>query len=79
MLRIDWDLIDVPFDITKVHMGYNNLTLNDRTVVMPEGEPHDRVVNELKKRRFEVIRLPYDAVYCLGGSFRCAHQSQVRL
>ena len=75
----DWDLIDVPFEVTKVHMGCNNLTLNDRTVVMPEGEPHDRVAGELKARKFEVIRLPYDAVYCAGGSFRCGHQPLIRL
>lgn len=75
----DWDLIDVPFDITKVHMGCNNLTINDRTVVVPSGEPHDRVAGALKARKFEVIRLPYDAVYCLGGSFRCAHQPFIRL
>jgi len=75
----DWDLIDVPFDVTKVHMGCNNLTINDQTVIMPTGEPHDRVANELKARKFEVIRMPYDAVYCLGGSFRCAHQPFIRL
>lgn len=74
-----WDLIDVPFETTKVHMGCNNLTINDQTVLMPAGEPHDRVADELKRRRFEVIRLPYDAVYCLGGSFRCAHQPLIRL
>ncbi len=75
----DWDLIDVPYDVTKVHMGCNNLTLNDRTVVVPAGEPHEPVADALKARRFEVIRLPYDAVYCLGGSFRCAHQPLIRL
>jgi len=75
----DWDLIDVPFEITKVHLGCNNLTLNDRTVVVPAGEPLDRVANALKQRRFEVIRMPYDAVYCVGGSFRCAHQPLIRL
>lgn len=74
----DWDLIDVPYEVTKVHMGCNNLTLNDRTVVVPDGEPHEPVAAALKARRFEVIRLPYDAVYCLGGSFRCAHQPLIR-
>ena len=75
----DWDLIDIPFEITKVHMGCNNLTLNDQTVVVPSGEPHDYLAGELKKRKFDVIRLPYDAAYCMGGSFRCAHQPLIRL
>ena len=75
----DWDLIDIPFEVTKVHMGCNNLTLNDRTVIVPSGEPHDYLAGELKKRRFDVIRMPYDAVYCMGGSFRCAHQPLIRL
>ena len=69
----------MPYDITKAHMGCNNLTLNDQTVIVPSGEAHDAVTAELKARRFEVIRLPYDAVYCLGGSFRCAHQPLIRL
>ncbi|WP_436643156.1 dimethylarginine dimethylaminohydrolase family protein [Microbaculum sp. FT89] len=74
----DWDLIDVPFEITKVHMGCNHLVLNDRTVMMPEGEPQDALAAALKERRFEIIRVPYDEVYCLGGSFRCAHQPLIR-
>lgn len=75
----DWDIIDIPFENAKVYLGCNNLVLNDRTVLLPEGEPHDRLAGELKARRFEVIRLPYDAVYCVGGSFRCAHQPLIRL
>ena len=74
----DWDLIDIPFETTKVHMGCNNLTLNDQTVVVPTGEPHDYLAGELTKRKFSVARLPYDAVYCMGGSFRCAHQPLIR-
>ena len=69
----------MPFEVTKVHMGCNNLTLDDRTVVMPAGEPHDAVASALKDRKFEVIRLAYDAVYCMGGSFRCCHQPFIRL
>ncbi len=53
--------------------------IDDRTVVMPAGEPHDAVAGALKARKFEVIRLPYDAVYCMGGSFRCCHQPFIRL
>ena len=70
----DWDLINVPFEIAKAHLGCNNLTLNDHFVVVPSGEVHEKLVTELRARRFEVARLPYDAVYCFGGSFRCGHQ-----
>ena len=75
----DWELIEIDIETAKRHMGCNNLTINDHAVVMPSGEPHDRVSNELKARKFDVVRLPYDAVYCLGGSFRCAHQPLIRL
>lgn len=74
----DWDIIDVPFEITKVHMGCNHLVLSDRKVLLPSEPPHDRVAAELKKRRFEVVRLPYADVLCVGGSFRCAHQPLIR-
>jgi len=75
----DWDLIDIPFENAKVYLGCNNLVLDDRTVILPEGEPHDRLSDELGRRNFETIRLPYDAVYRVGGSFRCAHQPLIRL
>jgi glycine amidinotransferase len=75
----DWDIIDVQFETAKVYLGCNNLVLNDKTVIMPHGEPHDPLAGALKRRRFEVIRLPYDAVYCVGGSFRCAHQPLIRV
>ena len=75
----DWDLIDVPFAIAKPHMGCNNLTINDHFVVVPEGEVHEPLVNELVKRKFEVARLPYEAVYWVGGSFRCAYQPLIRI
>ena len=75
----DWDLIDIPFEITKPHMGCNNLTMNDHFVVVPEGEAHERLASELKKRKFEVARLPYESVYWVGGSFRCGHQPLIRI
>lgn len=75
----DWDIIDIPFEITKAHMGCNNLTLNDHSVVIPSGEIHDPLEKQLKARKFEVTRLPYESVYWVGGSFRCAHQPLIRV
>lgn len=63
----------------KRHMACNNLVLDDHTVVVPAVEALDDVANELKKRRFEVVRLPYNYPSDFGGSFRCAHQPLIRL
>ena len=75
----DWDIIDMLFEITKAHMGCNNLTLNDHSVVIPSGEIHDPLEKQLKARKFEVTRLTYESVYWLGGSFRCVHQPLIRI
>jgi len=70
----DWDIVDVPKSLAKGHMGCNNLVLNDRTVIVPSEEPLDLVADDLKARKFEVIRIPYRMPCIVGGSFRCAHQ-----
>ncbi|MCP4328197.1 MAG: hypothetical protein GY791_07160 [Alphaproteobacteria bacterium] len=75
----DWDIIDVPFEIAKIHLGCNNLIMNDRLVVMPSEQAHDTLAAELEARKFDVVRLPYGDVYAVGGSFRCAHQPLIRL
>jgi glycine amidinotransferase len=73
-----WDIIDVSKELCNDHLGTNHLVLNDHTIIVPAEEAHDTVAEELKQRRFEVIRLPYEAVYRCGGSFRCAHQPLIR-
>ncbi|MGE0719698.1 MAG: dimethylarginine dimethylaminohydrolase family protein [Alphaproteobacteria bacterium] len=75
----DWDHIEVGVEEAKRHLACNNLVLDDRTVVVPSEPPLDRVATALTARRFEVIRIPYEAVYRVGGSFRCAHQPLVRV
>ena len=74
----DWDHIVVEMEAAKLHMACNNLVLNDHTVVLPSEAPHDDLAAALKKRKIEVIRIPYEAVYRVGGSFRCAHQPLIR-
>jgi len=78
MVIRDWDRIHVPFEIAKDHLGCNHLVLNDHEVVIPAGEPQDEIARQLASRHFEVFRLPYDAVYRFGGSFRCAYQPLIR-
>jgi len=75
----DWDVIAVDETACNDHLATNHLVLDDRTLVVPSEPEHDAVTAELEKRRFEVIRLPYGAVYRVGGSFRCAHQPLVRV
>ncbi len=75
----DWDHIVVDKFHAKRHMACNNLVLDDHTVVVPEVEALDDVAAELKKRKFEVIRLPYNYPSDFGGSFRCAHQPLIRI
>ena len=74
----DWDIIEVSKELCNDHLATNHLVLNDRAIIVPREPAHDGVTAELKKRSFEVIRLPYEAVYRMGGSFRCAHQPLVR-
>ena len=74
----DWDIIEVSAELCNDHLATNHLVLNDRTIIVPAEEAQDGVVDALRKRNFEVIRLPYEAVYRMGGSFRCAHQPLVR-
>ncbi len=74
----DWDHVVVSKELAKSAMACNNLVLNDRTVMVPAEAPLDSVAAALQARRFEVIRIPYDTHYQVGGSFRCAHQPLIR-
>ena len=74
----EWDIIDVNKEYCNDALGTNHLVINDRTIIVPSEEEHDFITDELKKRNFEVIRLPYGYVYRCGGSFRCAHQPLIR-
>ncbi len=73
-----WDVIPVDEQLCNEHLATNHLVLDERTIVVPSEPEHDTIVAELERRRFEVIRLPYGAVYRVGGSFRCAHQPLIR-
>lgn len=74
----DWDVIRATKDQCNEQLATNHLVLDDRTIVIPSESEHDWLEGELKARKFEVIRLPYGAVYRCGGSFRCAHQPLIR-
>ena len=69
-----WEKIEIPFNAAKVSLAMNQLVLNDRTVLLPSEPEHDFLTSELKRKGFDVPRIPYSGVYQFGGSFRCAHQ-----
>lgn len=75
----DWDIIDVDKSLCNDHLATNHLVLDDRTLIVPSEAAHDDVSEQLARRGFDVVRLPYGAVYRVGGSFRCAHQPLIRL
>jgi len=75
----DWDIIEVSAELCNDHLATNHLVLDDRTILVPAEAAHNEVVNALRQRQFEVIRMPYEAVYRMGGSFRCAHQPLIRV
>lgn len=74
----DWDIIEVPFTIARLHCGINHLVLDDRTVLVAAADTHDPLAEALKRRGFEVPRLPYEKVSSFGGSLRCAYQPLAR-
>ena len=74
----DWDVIDVPFAVARRLCGINQLVLDDRTVVVADGEAHEPLATALKARGFDVPRLPYGVVATFGGSLRCAYQPLAR-
>lgn len=75
----DWDIINIDPAYCNDALGANHLVIDDRTVLVPAEAEHDHVADALRKRNFEVIRMPYGHVYTCGGSFRCAHQPLIRL
>ncbi len=71
-----WDFIDVTVEEAK-RLGANALVLDDKTVIM--DTQHKRIIDEVKKRNHEVIKVPYDYVAKWGGAFRCSHHPLVRV
>jgi glycine amidinotransferase len=71
----DWDKIEVSFEEATM-LATNGLILEEGRVIIDAD--NQRVIGELKKRRVDVIPLPFDGPISTGGGLRCAHHPLLR-
>jgi N-dimethylarginine dimethylaminohydrolase len=71
----DWDAIAVSRDEAS-RLATNGMVLED--VLMIVDADNQRVVDELRKRKMDVIPLPFDGPIRTGGGLRCAHHPLLR-
>ena len=71
----DWDKIEVsPKEATL--LATNGLVLEPGRIII-DADNH-RVIDELRKRKVDVIPLPFDGPIRTGGGLRCAHHPLLR-
>ncbi len=70
-----WDAIVVSTDEANL-LATNGLVLEEGRVIIDADNA--RVVGELRKRKVDVIALPFDGPISAGGSLRCAHHPLLR-
>lgn len=71
----DWDTITVSTDEANL-LATNALVLEEGRAIVDAGNA--RVIEELRKRRVDVIPLPFDGPISTGGGLRCAHHPLLR-
>ena len=71
----DWDTIAVSRDEANL-LATNALVLEEGRAIVDAGNA--RVIEELRKRRIDVIPLPFDGPISTGGGLRCAHHPLLR-
>jgi N-dimethylarginine dimethylaminohydrolase len=71
----DWDKIDVSIDEAN-RLATNGLVLEEGRVIIDAD--NTRVIEELHKRKIDVIPLPFDGPVSTGGGLRCAHHPLLR-
>jgi N-dimethylarginine dimethylaminohydrolase len=71
----DWDAITVSNDEANL-LATNGLVLEEGRVILDADNA--RVIEELRKRRVDVIPLPFDGPISTGGGLRCAHHPLLR-
>ncbi|MGD9879591.1 MAG: dimethylarginine dimethylaminohydrolase family protein [Reyranella sp.] len=71
----DWDKIVVSVDEAD-RLATNGLILEEGRMIVDDG--NGRVIDELRRRKIEVIPLPFDGPIGLGGGLRCAHHPLLR-
>ena len=65
----DWDKIEVSVDEAN-RLATNGLVLEEGRVIIDAD--NGRVIDELRKRKIDVIPLPFDGPISIGGGLRCA-------
>ncbi len=71
----DWDAIVVSKDEANL-LATNALVLEEGRVIVDAGNA--RVIEELRRRKVDVIPLPFDGPISTGGGLRCAHHPLLR-
>ncbi|HTB40131.1 MAG TPA: hypothetical protein VK777_23775 [Reyranella sp.] len=71
----DWDKIEVSVDEAN-RLATNGLVLEEGRVIIDADNA--RVIDELRKRKVDVIPLPFDGPISTGGGLRCAHHPLLR-
>ena len=71
----DWDAITVSKDEANL-LATNGLVLEEGRAIIDAGNA--RVIEELRKRKVDVIPLPFDGPISTGGGLRCAHHPLLR-
>jgi N-dimethylarginine dimethylaminohydrolase len=70
-----WDQISVSIDEAN-RLATNVLVLEEGRVIVDAD--NDRIADELRRRKVEVIPLPFDGPIGMGGGLRCAHHPLLR-
>lgn len=71
----DWDKIEVSVEEATL-LATNCLVLEEGHVIVDADNA--RVIDELRRRKIEVIPLPFDGPIATGGGLRCAHHPLLR-
>lgn len=71
----DWDAIAVSRSEAN-RLATNGLVLEEGRIIVDADNA--RVIDELRKRRVDVIPLPFDGPIAAGGGLRCAHHPLLR-
>lgn len=71
----DWDAIAVSGDEANL-LATNGLVLEEGRIIVDAS--NTRVIEELRKRKVDVISLPFDGPISTGGGLRCAHHPLLR-
>ena len=71
----DWDKIVVSVDEAN-RLATNGLVLEEGRMIVDAG--NGRVIDELRRRKVEIIPLPFDGPIRMGGGLRCAHHPLLR-